>query len=180
MSHPPRTLSRRQFLGGLATVGVASLAACGRARTVEGPAGLALDAHELRLCAAACERILPRDADPGAVELGAVTYIDRRLARRGRRPARARRAFQRGLGQLDAWAHSREGRSFADLSPDRQDLALASFGAEGGEDGQRFLHRMVTLTLEGAMADPSYGGNRDKGGWRLVGFDAPCPNPRCE
>jgi gluconate 2-dehydrogenase gamma chain len=173
-------LSRRRFLGQLATAGAATLAVgCRPPSKAERP-GLALDAHELRLCAAACERILPADRDPGAVELGVVGYIDRRLARRGRRPASARRAFRRGLGQLEAWTRKREGRSFVDLDPNRQDVSLASFGAEGGDDGKHFLHRLIVLTLEGALADPVYGGNRDKAGWRLVGFDAPCPNPRCE
>src|SRR5689334_7683601 len=35
---------------------------------------------ELATVAAVCERLLPRDADPGAIDLGVPGYIDRMLA----------------------------------------------------------------------------------------------------
>jgi gluconate 2-dehydrogenase gamma chain len=132
------------------------------------------------LCAAACERILPADADPGAIQLGVVDYIDGRLAREGRRVLEHRQRFRRGLARLNEWSRQRAQREFTALEPGAQDQMLASLAAEGGEEGYAFVKQLTSLTMEGAFADPSYGGNRGKGGWALLGFDAPCPNPRCE
>jgi gluconate 2-dehydrogenase gamma chain len=160
--------------GGLA------LASCRRHPPApKGPDGQALTAQELALCSAACERVLPGDQDPGARDLGVVDYIDRRLARKVRRVQQQRRRLKRGLASLDDWAKTRSHRSFLELSPDDQDEALASLAAEGGDEAYAFVRQLVLLTMEGALADPVYGGNRDKAGWKLVGFDAPCPNPRC-
>lgn len=139
-----------------------------------------MTAAELALLSAACDRMLPPDQDPGAVQLGVVDYIDRRLSREGRRVRENRHRLRVGLGRLDDWSRQRYGRGFLKLDGDAQDVALASLAAEGGDDGYRFVRQLLLLTLEGAFADPVYGGNRDKAGWKLVGFDAPCPNPRCE
>ncbi len=35
---------------------------------------------------------------------------------------------------------------------------------------KRFFNLMLKNTMEGFFADPMYGGNRNKVGWRLVGF----------
>jgi gluconate 2-dehydrogenase gamma chain len=36
-----------------------------------------------------------------------------------------------------------------------------------------FFQRLVTLTLEGYLSDPKYGGNRDWIGWQFIGR-TPC------
>jgi gluconate 2-dehydrogenase gamma chain len=36
-----------------------------------------------------------------------------------------------------------------------------------------FFQRLVTLTLEGFLSDPQYGGNRNQVGWRFIGR-TPC------
>lgn len=176
-----RPVSRREFLGGLAIAGGGlALASCkpGTPR-VSGKDGQSLTALELALCGAACERVLPADQDPGARDMGVPDYVDRRLARPGRRALRQKRRLKRGLAQLEAWSQKRNGKSFLALGPDDQDETLASFAAEGGDEGYAFVRQVVLLTMEGVFADPSYGGNRSKEGWKLIGFDAPCPNPRC-
>jgi gluconate 2-dehydrogenase gamma chain len=33
-----------------------------------------------------------------------------------------------------------------------------------------FFGRLHAMTMEGFFADPIYGGNRDKVGWKLLGF----------
>ncbi len=177
-----RPLSRREFVvGAVAAGGLLTLAGCHRKhRTLSPGKDAALSPDDLALCAAACERILPADRDPGAVELGVVDYIDRRLKRTGRRATQARRRFREGLNLLANWSIDHQGGDFRSLAPEEQDVALASFAAEGGEQGFAFVKQLLLLTLEGAFADPVYGGNRDRAGWALVGFDAPCPNPRCQ
>jgi len=124
-------------------------------------------AVELAALAAAAERILPRDEDPGAVDLGVPEYIDRMLAddvmRNWREPMR------RGLALLDEKARGKHGASFAAAPPDAQDEILSLVERETrGPSG--FFARLAHLTLEGAFGDPVHGGNRDEAGWRLVGF----------
>lgn len=175
-------LSRREFLGQLA-IGGGALAAASckpRARKPVEPNGKSLEGQELALCAAACDRLFPADRDPGAVELGVVDYIDARLARSGRRVTQARRRFQRGLALLRDWTQERQGKDFTLLKPAAQDIELASFAAESGDEGFAFVRQLVRLTLEGVFADPIYGGNRGSAGWKIIGFEAPCPNPRCQ
>jgi gluconate 2-dehydrogenase gamma chain len=177
-----RALSRRQILGAAAAGGgLLGLAACRRhpdAVAASRP-GKALNAKEMALCAAACDRVFPADEDPGAVQLGVVDYIDNRLARTDKRSVRARRRFTHGLGLLSDWALAHGNKDFLALDADAQDVTLASLAAEGGDDGYAFVRQLVLLTMEGVFADPSYGGNKDRGGWKIAGFDAPCPNPRC-
>ncbi len=180
---PGSPLTRRAFLG--AAGGAIAAYGCSRKSHprghIQGRApGRALGAEELAVCEAACERIFPADADPGATRLGAVDYIDRRLSRPGPRARRVRRKLKKGLALLVDWSRKRQGAHFLDLEPASQDVALASLAAEGGDDGYRFVRQLLVLTVEGVLCDPAYGGNRDRGGWKIIGFDAPCPNPRCE
>ncbi len=37
---------------------------------------------------------------------------------------------------------------------------------------------LIQRTLEGSLADPSYGGNRNRAGWTLIGFPGPLPYPQ--
>ncbi|HWX25529.1 MAG TPA: gluconate 2-dehydrogenase subunit 3 family protein [Vicinamibacteria bacterium] len=153
----------------------------------EAKGGKFFSAFEMEMCAAACERVLPRDEEPGAIDLGVPQFIDSFLDRRrdwlDRIPGREAgtgHGFRQGLRALNRWAFEREGRIFPQLSPERQDAVLRSFEQEGGSSGQNFIRELTVLTLEGVMADPTYGGNKDRAGWRLIGFEVPCPNPSCE
>ena len=176
MTKPSKpALSRRQFLSlAAASGGAAALAACKKPapEVARGEPGLSLTAEELALCTAACDRILPADEDPGAVQLGAVAYIDRRFAQTGRRILQAKRRFRKGLAQLAAWSVERTGHSFWALEAHAQDLTLASLAAEGGDEGYDFVRQLAMLTMEGAFSDPAHGGNRDGAGWKLIGFPA--------
>jgi len=179
-----RAVTRRQFLGEVAVVGggLLALSACPPSLRSKPKLkdGKSMTGAELALLAAACDRIFPADHDPGAVQLGVVDYIDNRLGRTGKRVQQTRHKFRVGLGNLDDWARKQQGAGFLELDNDHKDIALASLAAEGGDSGYGFVRQLTLLTMEGVFADPSYGGNRDKGGWKLIGFDAPCPNPRCE
>ena len=66
------------------------------------------------------------------------------------------------------------GKSFRELAPQDQDKVLA--GLESGSialkgiEGAQFFALLLQNTQEGFFADPIYGGNRDKAGWKLIGF----------
>jgi gluconate 2-dehydrogenase gamma chain len=60
------------------------------------------------------------------------------------------------------------------LTPGEREAALkeleAGKAALGEFDGKQFFEALLQITMEGFFADPIYGGNRDKAGWRMVGY----------
>ncbi len=134
--------------------------------------------EEVELCAAACDAVLPPDEEPGAVDLGVVEYIDRRFDRLPGGPWGPEQ-FMGGLRKLDEWALHKEGSRFVELMQERREHALRTFSAEADPEGRNFAFELLVQTMEGALCDPSYGGNRNRAGWALIGFQVPCPNPSC-
>jgi gluconate 2-dehydrogenase gamma chain len=131
-------------------------------------------AEYLTVCAAA-ERILPGDADPGAVDLGVPRYIDRALAVDDY--AEWRVPFRDGLAALDFQATKRHQKRFDDARPAEQDAILTEWQTRGTPAEREFFRMLLHLTLEGAFGDPSHGGNTDGRGWALVGFHPGPPMP---
>ena len=170
------TRSRRQFLAGAGSAfGAAWIAAqwpavaaahthAAAATTGAGPAVLEfLTPGEAREIAAIVAQIVPTDDTPGAREAGAVYFIDRSLRTWA---AAAAEPFRQGLGEFRAGFTA--GRAPADFAA--ADAATQIAYLEQVEDTPFFgLVRM--LTLVGMFVLPSYGGNRDGIGWRLIGFD---------
>ncbi|MBA3947534.1 MAG: gluconate 2-dehydrogenase subunit 3 family protein [Herpetosiphonaceae bacterium] len=136
------------------------------------PALISLNPFEARTAAAIFARLFPGGEDgPGATELGVLTYVDHALAGAYRDKAET---YRLGLATFDQVAHRRYGRPFADCNATQQDELLA--GLEQGTlpdfhvPSQHDFFTMLRFHLqEGLFADPAYGGNRDKGGWRLLG-----------
>ncbi|HET7600554.1 MAG TPA: gluconate 2-dehydrogenase subunit 3 family protein [Gemmatimonadales bacterium] len=173
MPHGP--LSRRYFLGAMAT-GVAAVWWTGAARVRAGvaarpiadgaaPAG-ALGPAELRDVDAIAALVLPTDDTPGAREAHVVDFIDRGLATFA---ADQRAAFQSGLADLAARAAARHpgAARFAELPPDEQVAVLRALESEQSE----FFEMARAATLAGMFANPEYGGNAGKLGWKLLGFE---------
>jgi gluconate 2-dehydrogenase gamma chain len=124
--------------------------------------------------AAAVDRILPRDEDPGAVDANVPQYID--LVLLTPELHQMRQDFLEGLGQLEKRAQGTHGKSFPDLAPEQKDALLTEFkNAKKGSGEAQFYENLLVLTLEGFLGDPQYGGNKDKVGWALVGFGAYVP-----
>ncbi|WP_224242061.1 gluconate 2-dehydrogenase subunit 3 family protein [Hyalangium gracile] len=125
---------------------------------------------ELATMAAACERILPRDEDPGARDANVPAYIDRILQTPELKQMKA--DFLQGLAALERRSRSMFKKGFVEATPEQQDELLTIFKDSGEGTGEgHFYEILVVLTLEGFLGDPSYGGNKDRVGWRLVGFD---------
>ena len=166
----PVNVSRRQFLqsaGALSSAGYLRMlapaaaaiaqAACS-ARDEEAPF-IVLEAGEAKDFAAIAARILPTTDTPGADEAGVIYFIDR--------------AFSEEMsGQLEVAREQlsqfnieiSEGR-FADLDAAAQDEFL-----HGKQDSPLF-NMLWAMTMFGFFAMPKYGGNRNKVGWQLVGFE---------
>ncbi|MHB1845811.1 MAG: gluconate 2-dehydrogenase subunit 3 family protein [Deltaproteobacteria bacterium] len=131
-------------------------------------------AEEYATVCAACERIVPRDQDPGAIDAGVPDYIDRMLT--DPELHEMRDVFKGGIVALGALAKARFHGRFAELPAAAQDELLGQFrDAPEGSGKGRFFETLLVLTMEGLLGDPSYGGNRDRAGWALVGFDTSMP-----
>jgi len=129
-----------------------------------------LTRNEKLLLAALAERIFPATDTPGAVEAGAVDYIERALAGSY---AEFLSSYRKGLRAVDRCACRKFGGKFATLSDADKDVVLADF--EAGETPElkkaaEFFETVRCHVLEGIFGEPEYGGNRGLIGWRLVGF----------
>ena len=161
--------------------------ACKRPRTPAAPdAGAApplessglrsLTAAQYMTLAAACERILPRDQDPGATDLGCALYIDRALAEPDAH-ALFGRALLGGLKALDNQSLRRFQGPFAEATAAQQDQLLGEWQVSKHSGETAFFEVLHALTMEGAFGDPSHGGNKDGQGFAMVGFWPPPPTP---
>jgi gluconate 2-dehydrogenase gamma chain len=180
-----------------------------------------LNPDQRSLVTAIVARLIPGDEDdPGAVEAGAVEYIDRLLATHDGYPQRTytkgpfaeayegdeepepedgviwvqedelerygwqsgytpREIYRMGLARLADLTQERHGTSFVDLDDADQDELLEAVEDAEDEDvietfepigGDTFFDLILKHTVEGFLADPMYGGNRDLVGWRHIGF----------
>jgi len=136
--------------------------------TTESPS--TLTKNETRLLAAVADRIFPATDSPGAVEAGAVEYIDRLLA--GDYPELLL-DYRKGLRALDRHAREKFGAKFVKLGDADKDAVLQD--CESGQiprfkKSADFFETVRCHVLEGVFGEPQYGGNRALAGWRLVGF----------
>ena len=113
---------------------------------------------------AVAAQIIPTDGFPGAREARVVSFIDRALATFFSQLAADYRVqlttFQAGYRNEYPAA-----RSFASLTSEQQIEWLK------GIDHTPFFTTTHLLTLLGMFTLPAYGGNRDRVGWKLIGFE---------
>ncbi|MFV1986244.1 MAG: gluconate 2-dehydrogenase subunit 3 family protein [Gemmatimonadota bacterium] len=122
------------------------------------------EAVELEAMAA---QIIPSGDSPGAREAGVIYFMDAALADAR---ADALEPMREGLAELRADVRETyDAESFAGLDHDQQLTALHAI-----EDTD-FFGSVRFLTLAGMFSHPSYGGNRDETGWKLIGFDGQRP-----
>lgn len=121
-----------------------------------------LTAEQARDIEAVSAQIIPTDANPGAREAGVVYFIDESL---GGFFAAHRLEFLADYDEFAAAvAKEAPSKRFADFAADGQVQYLKRI------DSTRFFTTMRFLTVVGFLASPSYGGNRDGIGWKVVGF----------
>ena len=151
---------------------------------------------EIRFLDAAVSRLIPDDdMGPGAKEADVTYYIDRQLASvwgtHGRnyrqRPwleGTPQQGFQSrltpqeiyhaGIRETNAYCTQQYGKHFEFLKVEQQEEVLKALKADKVElpsvSSKLFFDLLWRNTEEGFFADPMYGGNKDKIGWKLVGF----------
>jgi gluconate 2-dehydrogenase gamma chain len=157
-------------------------------------------APERAFVEAAIGRIIPTDElGPGAKDAGVAAFIDRQLAGPYGRaetwymqgpwhagsdeqgyqikltPAQLYRAAIRDIDAAVRRDHAN--RTFAELEAGDQDAVLTALEKRRLElpnaPADTFFSMLVQNTVEGFLADPLYGGNRDFAGWKLIGFPGP-------
>lgn len=151
---------------------------------------------EFQILAQATERIFPEDdLGPGSIGLGVPYFIDRQLAgaygenskeymlgpflegetTQGYQSRLKRNEmFRQGLQVMQQEAQSRFKANFADLEGGQMDEILTAFQEDeiqmSGVSALFFFRLLRMATLEGAYADPIYGGNQNMEGWKMKGF----------
>jgi len=147
---------------------------------------------------AAVGRLIPNDpVGPGGVEANVPFFLDRQLAGpfgrgdhyylggpwpRGtpeqgyqsrHNPAQLYRA---AIAAIDRYVDANLGApTFATLAAAAQDNALkglesGEIALDGGVDGKSFFAMLLQNTKEGYFSDPIYGGNKEMGAWKMIGF----------
>lgn len=109
-------------------------------------------------------QIIPTDDTPGAREARVVNFIDRALVTFERD---RQEDYTTGLHELARHANRSfpSVTKFSDLINDQQIQVLTDI------EGTPFFNLVRTHTITGFFASPVHGGNYDKIGWDLVGYD---------
>ena len=156
-----------------------------------------LTAPEAAFITAAVDTLIPADElSPSGSDCGVAIFIDRQLGsawgggakmyRAGpfvkgkpeqgyQLPLAPREYFAAGIAAANAWTRKTcGGKDFDRLAPVDRVSALKAM-----EDGKAefenfsargFFGQLHAITMAGFFSDPIYGGNRDKIGWKLLGF----------
>jgi len=134
------------------------------ARSSQPPALSVLGAVEAKEIEAIAAQIIPTGQTPGAREAGVIYFIDRALTTFDRDK---RSLYTDGLKQVEATraALFPESHSIAALQSAEQIRLLQAI------EKTDFFELIRTHTVLGFFGNPSYGGNRDQIGWKLIGFE---------
>jgi gluconate 2-dehydrogenase gamma chain len=139
-------------------------AAAGKARA-QGDEFKTLTTTEASELEAIAAQIVPSGETPGATEAGVIYFMDAALTGS---QTDALKPIRAGLASLRAESLNKFGiENFAGLD-DAQKIELLT-----GIEETPFFATVRFLTLAGLFTNPSYGGNRDEAGWKLIGFETP-------
>jgi gluconate 2-dehydrogenase gamma chain len=146
---------------------------------------------------ALADHMIPKDELTGSgTEIGVATYIDRALAGswgKGDRlyaqgpwlrgtanqgyqlPLTPAELYRAGIEGSDIYCRKTYGKVFARCAADQKeaflkDLSGGKITLAGGLPGRAFFAMFYENVMEGLFADPIYGGNKDKAGWKMIGF----------
>ena len=151
---------------------------------------------EVRFLDAALARLIPADElGPGAKEADVTYFIDQQLVsswgNHGRNyrmgpwregtpqqgfqsPLTPQEIYRVAIREANIYCSKQYGKTFNVLTTEQQDEVL--HGLESGKielesvSSKLFFSMLLRNTEEGFFSDPMYGGNRDKIGWKLIGF----------
>jgi len=156
-----------------------------------------LNLDEVAFVEALVDHMVPADElTPKGTDIGINVYIDRALAGawgKGDRlymqgpwkpgtpsqgyqlPLTPAQLYRAGIAATNAYCRKAYGRVFDQLDEKQREEVLIglSTGKVSFDDGlpvRVFWTTVYQTVMEGMFSDPIYGGNRNKAGWRLIGF----------
>ena len=156
--------------------------------------------EEAKAVEAIVDTFVPRDeVGPGAVELGVVGFIDRRLAggygvhatffmagpygpgsaEQGLQSALVpRETWRLGLADLQAHCLRNRGNRRFEALPYAERNAVLHEVRDGKLDfasipARAWLSQVFNDTMDGYFCDPIHGGNAGMGSWKMIGFPGP-------
>ena len=153
-------------------------------------------APEQKFMEAAVERLIPADdLGPGAREAGVAYFIDQQLngqygyaakmytqgpwpaalpTQGYQLPLTPREVYRLGIALTNTYCQKTYHKTFDKLDASHQDDVLTGLDTAklqlDAVPAKAFFEMLYANTVEGYFSDPMYGGNRDKVGWKLVGF----------
>jgi gluconate 2-dehydrogenase gamma chain len=155
-------------------------------------------AAEVTFIEAAVGRLIPNDpTGPGGVEANVPFFLDRQLAgpygrgdhyylggpwpkgtpEQGYQSRFSPAQFYRAaIAAIDQYVGANLGAAnFAALAAADQDTLLKGLESgevklDGGVDSKAYFAMLLQNTKEGYFSDPIYGGNKDMGAWKMIGF----------
>jgi gluconate 2-dehydrogenase gamma chain len=179
-----------------AAQGTAARAAPG-ASAATAPGYMFLTPDEAAFIEAVVDHMIPADAfTPKGTDLGLHVYIDRALASgwgKGARlymqgpwkqgtpnqgyqlPMTPSEVYRSAIPAANAACVKAYGRTFERITPEQREAFLVGMQQgkvtlENGPPVRTFFGMLYQNVMEGMFADPIYGGNRNKAGWKLVNF----------
>jgi gluconate 2-dehydrogenase gamma chain len=156
-----------------------------------------LQPQEALFVEAVVDHMVPKDElTPSGTDIGIATFIDRALAGSWGKGDRLYRQGPWGKGTANqgyqlpfapaglyraAIAGSNDycrktfGKTFEQCTAAQKetflkDLSAGKITLSGGLPGREFFGLLYQNVMEGFFADPIYGGNKDKVGWKMLGF----------
>jgi gluconate 2-dehydrogenase gamma chain len=156
-----------------------------------------LDLDEAAFVEMLVDHMIPADdLTPKGTDLGINIYVDRALAGgwgKGDRlymqgpwrpgvpsqgyqlPLTPAQLYRAGFAATNAHCNKAYGLSFDRINEAQREevlvgLSTAKISFDSGLPVRVFWSALYQTVMEGLFSDPIYGGNRDKAGWRMIGF----------
>jgi gluconate 2-dehydrogenase gamma chain len=156
-----------------------------------------LNLEEQAFVEALVDHMVPADElTPKGTDLGINIYIDRALAgawgkgdrlymqgpwKRGvpeqgyQLPLTPAQLYRAGIAETNAHCRKSYGKPFDRLDEKQREEVLVALSSgklvfDDGLPARVFWSTVYQTVMEGMFSDPIYGGNRDKAGWRMIGF----------
>ena len=156
-----------------------------------------LNLEEAAFVEALVDHMVPADEfTPKGTDVGVNIFIDRALAgawgkgdrlyRQGpwregvpaqgyQLPLTPAELYREGIKATNAHCNTAYGRSFDRLDAAQREEVLVALSAREVDFGsepvaREFWNILYQTVMEGMFSDPLYGGNRNKVGWRMIGF----------
>jgi gluconate 2-dehydrogenase gamma chain len=156
-----------------------------------------LNLEEAAFIEALVDHMVPADEiSPKGTDLGINVYIDRALAGawgKGERlymqgpwkqgtpqqgyqlPLTPAQLYREAIAATNAHCRKTYGKPFDRLDDKQREEVLVALSSgklafDNGLPARVFWGTVYQTVMEGMFSDPIYGGNRDKAGWRMIGF----------